>query len=352
MKFMTSYKKVAVVAVVLLLAALGWTQQPKPQNTYAQPAQPAAGSGSKQPAANSTATPVVPSNTVAGDQPGTAAAPAESLIEPLIGPGDLLKVGVLGAPDYDQEIRVSGDGDAVLALVGAVHVAGLTTEQAQQLLRQKFIAGGFFTDPQVTVLEKEYATQGVSVLGEVQKPGIYPIMGPRRLFDVISLAGGTTPKAGQVVSITHRNQPNKIETVHFSNNPQDNMTANVSVKPGDTVVISKAGIVYVVGNVRTPTGVIMDNGGNLTVLQAIAMAQGVVPGAALDKTKVIRKTPKGQVEIPIQLKKILASKQPDVSLQAEDILFVPSSAAKTAAARGLSAAIGLATTVVAYRTVY
>jgi polysaccharide export outer membrane protein len=348
MKILPGFMRfVATGIVLLLLGAMGWTQQ----SVSAQASQQGAAATSKQPAANGMIIPAAPSvPSVSGEQSGVAATPAE----PLIGPGDLLKVGVLGAPDYDQEIRVSGSGDAVLALVGAVHVAGLTPEQAQQTIRQKLIAGGFFNDPQVTVLEKEYATQGVSVLGEVQKPGVYPIMGPRRLFDALSLAGGTTPKAGQAVTITHRNEPNKPETVHLSNNPQDNALANVSVTPGDTIVVSKAGIVYVVGDVHKPTGVIMDNNGTITVLQAIAMAEGVNPTAALDHTKIIRKASQGQQqqEIPIQLKKILASKKPDLQLRADDILFVPSSAAKSVFNRSVNAAVSLAASVVAYRTVY
>jgi polysaccharide export outer membrane protein len=146
--------------------------------------------------------------------------------------------------------------------------------------------------------------------------------------------------------------PQKLETVDLSTDPAKNLAANVQVFPGDTVVVSKAGIVYVVGDVHRPTGVIMDNGGHLTVLQALAMAEGTNTTAALKHTRIIRKTPQGQKEIAINLKKILGSKSPDVPLQAEDILFIPSSMAKNVAARGLTAAVGLATTVVAYRTIY
>jgi len=342
------------IATICLAGNLpAWGQNPPapaPQSPYAQP------KAASDTSANTTST--TPNNpTQAG--PSTSnlpevapSEPSSAGVEPLIGVGDLLKIGVMGAPEFDQELRVGANGDAYVALVGAVHLVGLTPEQAAQLLRKRLMDGGFFSDPQVTVLEKEYATQGVSVLGEVQKPGVYPIVGPRHLFDVLSLAGGTTPKAGQVVSITHRNLPKKLETVTLSNEPEKNLDANVQILPGDTVVVSKAGIVYVVGDVRRPTGVIMDNSGSITVLQAIAMAEGVNGTAALNKSKVIRKTPEGQKEIPIQLKKILAAKSADVRLESGDIVFVPSSAAKSAAARSLDAAVRLATSVVAYRAVY
>src|SRR6266566_1186802 len=272
----------------------------------------------------------------------------KTAVVPVIGAGDLLKMGILGAPESDQEVRVDADGNVVLNFIGSVHVAGLTTEQAQAIITKKLVAGGFFTEPQVSVFAKEYATQGVSVLGEVQKPNVYPLLGSRRLFDVLSVAGGTTPKAGQVITITHRDHPRELRTVLLSNDPAKSAEANVEIFPGDTVVVSKAGIVYVVGDVHKPSGVVMENGTQMTVLQAIAMAEGTNPTAALNSAKLIRKTPTGPQETRLELKKILAAKSPDIHLQAEDIIFVPSSAAKGAGKRGLEAIIQAATGVAMY----
>ena len=272
----------------------------------------------------------------------------KTAVVPVIGAGDLLKVGVLGAPESDQEVRVDADGNVALNFIGSVHLAGLTPEQAQAIITKKFVAGGFFTDPQVSVFAKEYATQGVSVLGEVQKPNVYPLLGSRRLFDVLSLAGGTTPKAGQVITITHRDHSRELRTVLLSNDPAKSAEANVEIFPGDTVVVSKAGIVYVVGDVHKPSGVVMENGTQMTVLQAIAMAEGTNPTAALNAARLIRKTPTGPQEMPLELKKILAAKSPDIHLQAEDIIFVPNNAAKTAGKRGLEAIIQAATGLAIY----
>ena len=273
----------------------------------------------------------------------------KTAVVPVIGAGDLLKVGVLGAPESDQEVRVDADGNVALNFIGSVHLAGLTPEQAQAIITKKFVAGGFFTDPQVSVFAKEYATQGVSVLGEVQKPNVYPLLGSRRLFDVLSLAGGTTPKAGQVITITHRDHSRELRTVLLSNDPAKSAEANVEIFPGDTVVVSKAGIVYVVGDVHKPSGVVMENGTQMTVLQAIAMAEGTNPTAALNAARLIRKTPTGPQEMPLELKKILAAKSPDIHLQAEDIIFVPNNAVKTAGKRGLEAIIQAATGLAIYR---
>jgi len=148
--------------------------------------------------------------------------------------------------------------------------------------------------------------------------------------------------------ITHRDRPGEPETVTLGYDAKNSPQANVALQPGDTVVVSKAGMVYVVGDVGLPTGVVMENSG-LTVLEAIAMAQGTKPTAALDKAKLIRKSPNGQEEIPLPLKKILSAKAPDVKLQPDDIVFVPSSTAKSVGKRSLEAIVQAATGVAIYR---
>jgi polysaccharide export outer membrane protein len=127
------------------------------------------------------------------------------------------------------------------------------------------------------------------------------------------------------------------------------MKDNVTVQPGDTILVSKAGIVYVVGDVRQPGGFVMENGKDLTVVQAIALAQGIGPNAALGAARLVRKTPEGPKDIPLQLKKILAAKAADPQLQADDIVFVPDSAGKSAFKRGMEAAVQAATGVAIWR---
>lgn len=279
----------------------------------------------------------------------TGATSAESNMSAMeIGSGDLLKIGVFGAPESDQEVRVDPDGNVSLNFIGAVHVAGLSNTEAQKLIAKKLQDGGFFTHPQVAVFTKEYATQGVSVLGEVLKPGVYPLLGSRRLFDVLSMAGGTSPKAGRVISISHRDHPQTPLSVTLSNDANESAKSNIQVFPGDTVVVSRAGVVYVVGDVHKPSGVIMDNGSEMTVLQAIAMAEGTNPTAKLNNAKLIRRTPNGPKEYPLALQDMLSSKAPDMRLQAEDIIFVPNSAAKTAGRKTLDAIIQTATGLAIY----
>jgi polysaccharide export outer membrane protein len=291
---------------------------------------------------------------VAGQSSGEARAPTSASITTvqdssamLIGGGDLLQITVYGT-DFDRQVRVSDAGEISLPLLGTVKVAGITIQQAEQLVARQLEDKRFFNNPQVSILSREYATQGISVLGEVQKPGIYPLIGMRTLFDAISAAGGTTEGAGDSVTITHRNHPATPESVPLSYVAEPSVHSNVHLLPGDTVVVSKAGMVYVIGDVHKPSGIVMHNS-RLTALEAVAMAEGTNPTAALDRAKLIRKTPAGLREIPLPLKKLLSAKAPDWPLQPDDILFVPSSAAKSASRRGLEAIIEAATGAAIYR---
>ena len=245
-----------------------------------------------------------------------------------IGAGDLVEMSVFDTPELSGKLRVSNTGDVILPLVGTLYLQGLTAGEAQTLIRQKFIAGGFLKDPQVTVFISEYATQGVSVVGEVHKPGIYPAFGTHRLLDYLSLAEGLTPLAGTAIVITHSGHPGQPQPVKMTAGAAPQPENNPEILPGDTIFVERTGLVYVVGDVARPGGFPMDHDGQLTILQAVALAQGTNSTAARGSAKLIRTTPQGRQEIPVDLKKILSSKQTDLAMRDNDILFVPSSAAK------------------------
>lgn len=285
------------------------------------------------------------------DRRSTDILPSPSPIVLRIGTGDLLEISistVIGAPEMNCKARVSASGDITLPLAGSLHVAGMTAEEAQATIEKKYKDAEILKSPQVSVLVIEYASQGVSVLGEVLKPGIYPLVTSRRLLDLMSQAGGVTQTAGRTVTITHRDHPLEPTTVVLSRDPRQNTASNIDIIPGDTIVVAKAGVVYVVGAVGKPGGFTMDANDGLTMLQAIALAEGPKTDAAMDKSKLIRQTPNGPSEIPVPLHKILASKTPDIRLQSDDILFVPSSAVKSGARRSLEAIVQVATGVVIY----
>lgn len=281
-------------------------------------------------------------------KPSSPIAPEQAAPEPLIGGGDLLDVSVYGAGDFQKQARVSANGDITLPMLGSVHVAEMSANQAEALIAKKLVEGKFFNDPHVSVFIKEFATQGISVLGEVQKPGVYPVLGARHLFDVISLAGGLTPKASNTVSITHRGNGSALTEVTLPRDPSKSPQSNIPILPGDTVLVGKAGIVYVVGDVHTPGGYVIDNATSMTVLKAIAMAQGTNPTAKLDSAVLVRKTPQGTQEIPLPLKQILSRKAPDEPLGPDDIVFVPNSVGKSVARRSLEAIVQTASGIAIY----
>ncbi len=269
----------------------------------------------------------VSSTVSAGQSPSSPAA------HPLrLSAGDLLDVKALGTtdPDFSPKLRVDEQGAVTLPYAGVLPVSGLTAEEAGRAIEARFREKDVLKDPHVSVTVLEYATQGVTVLGEAKNPGVYPLLGTHSLLDLISAAGGVTPNAGKGVTITHREDPNHPEIVNVETKPGSTAAFNVDIRPGDTVVVSRAGIVYVLGDVGKPGGFLIENSDRLTVLQAIALAQGTNRTASLNNTKLIRKTDTGHEEVPVPLKKILADKVPDQMLADGDILFVPTSGAKNA----------------------
>jgi polysaccharide biosynthesis/export protein len=259
-----------------------------------------------------------------------------------LGVGDLVELTVYDVPDLTTKTRITSSGDLYCPLIGPTHVAGLTTEEAAQLIQKRLSV--YLKDPYVSLFVSEYASQGASVLGEVSKPGVYPVLGEQRLFDLISASGGLSEKAGHSITVTHRSDPANPVTLPISRNLSDDTQSNVRVFPGDTIVVRKADVVYVVGDVGRPSGILMDANG-ISVLQAVALAGGTTRTAKLDGARILHKGPSGMTETPIRLKKILKAEAPDPSLQANDILVVPSSAGKILAGRTLEAAMQAATLV-------
>src|ERR1700743_2374992 len=167
-----------------------------------------------------------------------------------IGPGDLLDLSVFDVPELVLKVRVDITGCVSLAFLGDVKLAGLTVSNAQRLIARELVARQLVKDPQVSIFIEECARQGITVYGEVNAPGIYPLMGPHHLYDVISAAGGLTLKSGRTVTVLRAGQSDHPEVVVLANLDAGEHFpehANVPVYPGDTIVVSKAGMVYVLG---------------------------------------------------------------------------------------------------------
>ena len=255
-----------------------------------------------------------------------------------IGPGDLLQMSVFDVPELGQTVRVDDKGDGVINLLGRIHFAGMTPAEAQTQVANELQSRNLIVDPRVTLLIQEYGTQGVSVVGEVKRPAVYPVLGSRNLLDVIAAAGGLTPLAAHQATIHHRGENEKPVTASLSNDPSQLLATNVELRPGDTVIIPRAGIVYVIGDVGRSGGFIMQNSGKITLLQAVALAAGVNRTAATSKTRIIRKAATGFEEAQVDLKRLLQGKAADLALQPEDIVYIPPSNTKSILMRAPSLA--------------
>jgi polysaccharide export outer membrane protein len=253
---------------------------------------------------------------------------------------------VYNVPDLASKVRVSNSGDVYLPLIDYVHVDSLTLEEAQTVIQKRLTDGGFVRSPHVTIFVDEATSQGVTVIGEVGKPGIYPDVADRKLYEIISQAGGFNASASRKIAVIRRNQPDPIR-IDLPRNLADDLSGNIDIMPGDTITIPRAPIIYVVGDVGRPSGLLVDNG-TLTVLQALALAGGTNRTAKLGAARIIHKGPAGMTETKVQIKKMLEAKAPDVTLQADDILFVPVSGGKVLAGRTFEAAMSMATAVTIY----
>jgi polysaccharide biosynthesis/export protein len=255
-----------------------------------------------------------------------------------LGPGDLIELSVYNVPELSTKARVGNSGDVYLPLIDYVQVADLTVDEAQATIAKRLEDGGFVRNAHVTIFVDESSSQGVTILGEIAKPGIYPALADRRLYDFISAAGGFTGAAGRKISVVRQHGRGATITVELPRNLADDLKDDIEIFPGDTITVPRAPIIYVVGDVGHPTGLLVDNG-SLTVLQAIALAGGTNHTAKMSAVRIIRKGPAGMTETRVPLKKMLEAKAPDINLQADDILFIPLSGARLAASQGLQAAM-------------
>lgn len=258
-----------------------------------------------------------------------------------IAPGDTLDVTVFGAPDLSQKVRVTSNGDIYLPLVNYVHVAGQNVQEAQENIEDALKKGNFLISPHVTIAVAEFAS-GVVLMGEVVRPGIYPVTAATsRLLDLLTEAGGTTQSAGPMVTISHQGSTTQ-QVVYLSHDPAKAMEADVPIAQGDTIMVSKAGTIFVIGEVVSPSGFIMESRSGYTALKALAMAHGATRLAKLSGAVIVRQTPKGVEEIPVPLDKIAKNQAPDAELMADDILMIPTSHGKIAAGQAVSMAQSLA----------
>jgi polysaccharide export outer membrane protein len=319
--------------------------------------------------------------------PSIAAGTADSRI----GADDLLSITVFEAPEMNTVLRVSASGDISMQLLGEVHALGLTPTELQGVL-QGLLRSTYMRDPHVGVFIQELQSHAVSVVGAVKMPGVFQIRGPKSLLEVLSMAQGLAEDAGDTVSVDRsgeQSEPDpssspvlktggapgtfqRHELLTKSDAPESLLSdrnaeiENINLKsllgssdsirkvlihPGDVVKVSRAGIVYVVGEVNKPGGFVLQNNESISILQALALAQGTTHTSAIRETRIIRTdlaTGK-RTEIAVNLGKIFSGKRPDILLEPKDVVFVPNSAAKSVFYRGSEMAIQTAAGIAIYK---
>jgi len=292
--------------------------------------------------------PAVWNDATAIGQPG-APAGLQGVSEAPIGPGDILDVSEYHTPELHSTVRVSAAGTVLLPMVNEVGVSGLDEQGAARAIEAALVAKGMLLHPQVSVLVTVYAGQDVSVLGEVARPGVYPFAAHHRLLDLISAASGVSPNAGRLVNVFHRGDPAKPHPVVLDPGGTDTAADhNPELMPGDTVQVSRAGLVYVIGDVVRPGGFPVDPVQGLTVVQALSLAWGPSQNAASGKALLIHEEKGGRTLTTLNLRRMIHGQDPDLPIRDRDILFVPDSMAKNMLNRTMEAAIQSAVGVTIY----
>jgi polysaccharide biosynthesis/export protein len=256
-----------------------------------------------------------------------------------LAPGFLLSLNVLDDADMTGAFRIDQKGDIDVPVLGTMHVAGGTVSQARVQIRKKLLDGQILKDPQVNLAVLEYTAPEVTIVGEVTSPGKYPLLAPRALVDVLALAGGPTLTAGNEVQIMRGSSnaepsPESL-LVHYSRTTDPDAVKQAIVNPGDTVLVKRAGIVYVLGAVIRPGGYVMQEEGTLNVLQAISLANGTAPVAKTGMIYLLRRNADGsEADIALPYKKLIRGQTAEVQLQAKDVLYVPTSELKSIFSNG------------------
>lgn len=302
-------------------------------------------------------TPVNPPVTVTTD-PAVLYPPDRDIV---LGNGDMVAIHLFGALDYAPTARIGLDGQVELPLIGIIHLAGMTVPQAQQLIEKKLVDDGMYRDPQVSIQLVESPSQTATVTGEVH--GIVPIIGRRRLLDVLSAVGGTSSggigttvivggggglptTASHVITILRPGVPEPIN-VDLGIDPARSAQANVPIFAGDTIVVSRVGVVYVVGAFKTQGAIPLQENAPLTLMKVAALAGGPGFEGKAGDLRIIRTVGLERQEVHVDMNKVFKGQAPDPVLQAEDIIFLPSSAMKSAIkSGGLSTVLGLASVLV------
>jgi polysaccharide biosynthesis/export protein len=305
------------------------------------------------PAGNRALEPIFPQSTL--PQTGTSAARSAIYASPNgpsssaglgfgpIRPGDIVEVQIFDAPEYSVRMPVSSAGQIAIPYAGLFHIEGMTSIEASRAIARLFVQNQILRDPRVIVTTQQFG-YSVTVMGEVKSPGIYNLAGRKRLLDLLTEAGGVTTSAGHVIEIFAPGSMKNPTTVLWDPTLRENDNAELEIKTGETILVSRCGVVYVGGNVGRPGAYPLCESNHTTLSEVIALAQGTKPNSYSQKTLLLRSSGSGtRVVQKVKLEDVLRGRTVDITMQPDDILFIPPSILKAAGKTALVAAIGFAT---------
>ncbi len=284
----------------------------------------------------------------------------------ILGPGDQVSIWALGFEEIpDKPIRIDPSGDIDLPVIGQVRAAGKTVAQLRAELTDAMAAQ--VKKPLVSITVTESAGQPVSILGAVNKPGVHQIRGVTTLVEALSLSEGLRPDAGSSIHITRRQTQGPLPLPHVAVDATGKYSvakisvkdlmeakipaANITVQPFDVISIPRATMIYVTGQVRKSGGFLLTERDDISVLEAVSLAEGLGNTARPSKARILRKADSGpnRTEIPVDLSKLMAGQLADIPMQAEDILFIPDNKPKSTALRAVETAINVGTGIAIWR---
>lgn len=259
-----------------------------------------------------------------------------------ITPGQTIYITVFNAPDFSVVTRVSESGDVAYPMLGVVHVAGLNSVTAAALITGRLKKQNLMLDPHVTVTV-DTSSSGITILGEVHTPGVYPPPGKHLLSDMLATAGGLTINTGRVIEISNERTPDKKTYIPWDPTMHNTSNYDLPIHPGDRILVRACGIAYVGGHVIKPGAYSLCGSKQITLSEVIALAGGVAPLSSEKHTYLVRTQPDGaRIVQQIDLNKVLRASVADPVVQEDDIIYVSPSALKDAATRALGYAFGLA----------
>ena len=248
-----------------------------------------------------------------------------------VGANDLIAVSVYDAPEFTRTVRIGSDGYFALPMLKErIKASGLLPAELEDAISAALSEAEILVNPVVTVTIAEFHSHPISVSGSVKVPLVFQAEGPTTLLDAISRAQGLTPDAGREILVSHSQPGPNGEAMTLTRRisvraliDEADPELNVTLTGGEVVRVPEAGKIYVMGNVKKPGVFPVQDGSDTTVMQMLALAEGLAPFSAKQGYIYRREGAGSKNEIVVPIDKIMKRQAPDVTLAANDILYIP-----------------------------